>query len=47
MSVWRSVTHKQMTVLYTTDHYLAEYTAEREMVCVFVHVFMICVCTRK
>lgn len=34
MSVWWSVTHKQMTVLYTTDRYPAGRAAESEMVCV-------------
>lgn len=33
MSVW-SVTHEQMTVLYTTDRFLAGRTAESKMVCV-------------
>lgn len=34
MSVRWSVTHKQMTVLYTTDRYPAGHAAESEMVCV-------------
>lgn len=34
MSVWWSVTHKQMTVLYTTDRYPAGHAAQSEMMCV-------------
>lgn len=36
MSMWCLVTHKQMTVLYTTDHYLAGHT-EKSEVCVLEH----------
>lgn len=55
MSVRWLVTHKQMTVLYTTDRYLAGHAAESEIVCVLeqgggvegqcVVYECVCVCT--
>lgn len=52
MSVRWSVTHKLMTVLYTTDRYPAAHTAEREMVCLLELLGgwednVLCVCGRE
>lgn len=49
MSVCWSVTHKQMTVLYTTDRYPAGRAAESEMVRVLEQRWgeNLCMCVRE